>query len=76
MSCERLNVSVDFDALPGYKPVIGGLRHLTDRRGTPAAGEIVELFCGAFYQVPRRSRSPHIYDCSACGAVQRERNRP
>lgn len=66
------SASVTFAGLSGYKPVIGGLRHLTYRPGTPSPGEIVELLCGAVYQVPRRARSPHIYDCSACAAVHRE----
>jgi hypothetical protein len=70
-----LDSHVDFDAVPGYKPIIGGLRHLTRYQGTPPAGMVVELLCGGLYQVARK-KSPHVYDCSACAAVYCEEAQP
>lgn len=58
-----------FDHLPGYKPVVGGVRHLASLGEWPPAGTLVETLCGASYQVARwRSRklTTARYDCSFC----------
>lgn len=63
-----------FDSLPGFKPIIGGLRHLTDEDTASPAGAVIPLLCGGLYQVSDRKKSPYVYDCSACWAVYTERS--
>jgi hypothetical protein len=59
----------NFDHLPGYLPVVGGVRHVTTLAGRPPAGTFVETLCGARYQVARRRwrvEPDARYDCSFC----------
>src|SRR5437764_2187313 len=63
---------LDFDDLPVYRPLIGGLRHLSRLSSTPPEGAVVELLCGDIHQVNRRAQAAHIYDCHACAEVYLE----
>lgn len=65
-------VTINFDGIPGYKPTIGGLRHLTTEPRKPPDGTLVTLLCGGMYRVGSGPKSPAIYDCSACDEVRRE----
>ncbi|MEU0469945.1 hypothetical protein ABZ215_38610 [Amycolatopsis sp. NPDC006131] len=60
--------ALDFDdhRIPGYKPIIGGLRHLTYRAGKPLPYTIVALLCGGSYRVAEKVEPHHLYDCSHC----------
>jgi len=64
--------ALDFDELPVYQPLIGGLRHLSRLPHTPPDGTVVELLCGDIHQVNWREPAVHIYDCHACVEVHLE----
>ncbi|WP_158891869.1 helix-turn-helix domain-containing protein [Amycolatopsis anabasis] len=49
-----------------YRPVIGGVRHRTEFRARPPAGEWVTALCGLLYQVTARPAADPIYECHAC----------
>lgn len=50
----------------GYKPVIGGVRHLSGYVKRPTVGRVITLLCGDSYQVSQAGRVPSNADCLAC----------
>ncbi|OZM73889.1 hypothetical protein CFN78_06215 [Amycolatopsis antarctica] len=56
-----------------YRPVLGGVRHLSDHETAPGNGTVVDLLCGMNHVVGSRRAAKRIYDCSACDEVRGER---
>lgn len=55
-----------------YKPIIGGVRHLTGLAMCPPKGRWVHLLCGDMYKVPGGGRQPNPQaDCSECHRVRK-----
>jgi hypothetical protein len=54
-----------------YRPVIGGVAHLTWHRRKPPVRTIVRLLCGPTLSVPSESRPP-TSECPACDDTFRE----
>ncbi len=59
------------ELLPCYRPLIGGVRHRTQYRVRPPAGEYVKTLCEALHRVPAKDRrnQPHIYECHVCDEI-------
>lgn len=49
-----------------FKPVVGGIRHLTRHYRKPMAGFVVEFLCGDQYQVGLNQQRHAKADCLAC----------
>lgn len=58
----------DLDAVPGWRPVVEGVRHIGGTVDAPAADTVAEMLCGRQVVVPRRRRRvpPALFDCHAC----------
>lgn len=57
-----------FDAMPGYLPVVGGIRHVTAFHEPPATDTVVEALCGARLVASRHDRGEpeQVADCRFC----------
>jgi hypothetical protein len=54
-----------------YRPVIGGIAHLTWHRRKPPVHSVVRTLCGATYSVPSESK-PRTNECPTCDEAFRE----
>ncbi|KMS88989.1 hypothetical protein [Prauserella rugosa] len=65
--------SPDLDVVPGWLPVVSGVRHIGGTPEVPTGGTTVEALCGRPITVPRRQRRRHrrpaLFDCHACWHV-------
>jgi hypothetical protein len=59
---------LDFDTVPVYQPIFGGVRHLTTLPEPPPTGTVVQALCELTYKAGVRM-SPRGYDCSFCRNV-------
>lgn len=61
----------DLDIVPGWRPVVGGVRHIDGTAHEPTSGSTAEMLCGRLFTLPRRRQrtSPLLFDCSACWHV-------
>ena len=62
----------DLDIVPGWRPVVEGVRHIGGLADEPPSGARVEMRCGRQVTVPRRRRRrtrPALFDCNACWQV-------
>lgn len=55
-----------FDGLPGFMPVIDGVRHLTSEGGLPGPGRSMHTLCDATYWVVQADNGTHERDCMWC----------
>lgn len=57
--------------MPGWRPVVGGVRHIDGTAHEPTSGSTAEMLCGRLFTLPRRRQrtSPLLFDCSACWHV-------
>ncbi|OLT38659.1 hypothetical protein BJF85_08080 [Saccharomonospora sp. CUA-673] len=61
----------DLDTVPGWRPVVGGVRHIGGAMYAPVPGTTAEMLCGMLVTVPRwrRREHPAVFDCHACWAT-------
>jgi hypothetical protein len=59
------------DELACYRPVIGGVAHLTWQRRNPPVRSLVRTLCGVTYSVPAEAK-PRTGECSACDDAFRD----
>lgn len=61
----------DLATVPGWRPVVAGVRHIGGTVNEPPTGVTAEMLCGREVTVPRRRHraGPMLFDCSACWHV-------
>ncbi|WP_139320492.1 hypothetical protein [Saccharomonospora sp. CUA-673] len=61
----------DLDTVPGWRPVVSGVRHIGGTADQPPADTTIEALCGRPLTAPRRRRreQPAVFDCHACWHV-------